>query len=341
MAEKDVIVLDWPEVLGGLEQNGATPAGTAIKDSDGKEIDNGFLWKVSNGYLKDAIKAESVEDMVAKVLASLEAGDCIKSLALVGHGASGNVSVGDGSRWKPGKHIDGNRAEWEKPLTKLCDKFCKEAEEIEILLLGCDTGVCDGGAQKMFDLAKFFKDCAKGAKGKFCVYGTKRKSAEDVEDAIRNKRRDHLVSVCSDSAAVPACLAPVSKDGLKEKEKPPREIPRPQPSEFSSVAFRDSRTVAGARSPLAVLIPPPITVRGFLGLYDLTKAYEPAGLPRDIDGQAVLVRRDGSTEAANISFDFAGIEFARKGDLYLFLLRNLDDRATVRDLVATGRLKEC
>lgn len=291
--------------------------------------------------MKDAIKLESVEDMAAKVCANLGAGDCIKSLALVGRGSSGNISVGDGSRWKPGKHIDGNRAEWERPLGKLCDKFRKDAGEIEILLLGCDTGVCDGGAQKMFDLARFYKECAKGAKGKFRVYGTKRKSAGDVEEAIRDKRRDHLVSVSSDATAAPDCLAPASKDGLKEKEKPPREILRPQPAEFTSVAFRDLRTVAGVRSPLAVLIPPPITVRRFLGLYDFTKAYEPAGLPRDIDGQAVLVRRDGSTESANISFDFAAIEFTRKAESYLFLLRNLDDRATVRDLVATARLKEC
>lgn len=184
MEAKDIVVLDWPLTLDALEKNGARPQNpNDIKKAgeDNKKIDNGWSWGVGTGtgYLKDAIKVHSIADMVNKIRRSLKPGECIKSLAIAGHGSNGNISVGDGQTTQAGQHIDGNRAEWEPQLRRLCDKFCPDIPEIEILLLGCETGVCDRGAAKLFELATFFKECAKGTKGRFCVYGTKRASAQD------------------------------------------------------------------------------------------------------------------------------------------------------------------
>lgn len=367
MAEKDIVVLDWPDALAALEQNGAQPADDKnIKDSDGKTIDNGWSWTVGRGYLKDAIKAGSLEQMVDMILGGLAAGDCIKSLALAGHGAPGTIAVGDGTRWKDGKHIDGNRPEWEPQLSKLCGKFCTDAAEIQILLLGCETGVCENGAKKLYELATFFKGCAKSVKGKFTVYGTKRASAEDVEDAIRKGRRDHLVSVSSDADAVPGCLTTPTTGGVQKKdqkdqkdqkklkpvEKPQRSpqqelrtpmtqaFPVPDPREFVAIGFRDLRTRAGQRSPVAALSPQPISVPGFLALYDFSQAYEPTGIPSRTDGEAILFRADGTTLQLDVSLDYKGLEYQVGGERYLYFLRNLADRRIVKDLLATGRLRE-
>src|SRR5262249_45049470 len=158
-----------------------------------------------------------------------------------GHGSPGCIGTGDGETYQPGNHINNNRKEWEPQLSKLCDKFCKDAPEIEILLLGCDTGVCDDGAAKLYELAKFFKGCAKDTKGKFCVYGTKGpRTMSDHEDTVKNKRRDNLVKVCSDATDKPGCLTMPNTEGAKKKKKKTEkqkekqaDFPRPRAADFS------------------------------------------------------------------------------------------------------------
>jgi len=122
---------------------------TVVEDS---ENDNGYLVQKAE-HNPGCIRATSKEDMVNKVLNRLRFCDCIKTLKLVGHGSPGNISVGDGQGWESCKHINGNRDEWEAPLSRLKGKFCKNAR---ILLVGCHVGACESGRQKLQELADFF-----------------------------------------------------------------------------------------------------------------------------------------------------------------------------------------
>ena len=69
-------------------------------------------------------KAESVKDMVDKVLARLGENDSICRLTLIGHGSPGNLSMGDGKGSEVGKHIGiDNPDEWIDEITRLCGRF--------------------------------------------------------------------------------------------------------------------------------------------------------------------------------------------------------------------------
>ncbi len=83
-------------------------------------------------------KAESVKDMVDKVLTRLGEGDSIDRLTLIGHGSPGNLSMGDGKGHEAGKHIGiGNQDEWLDDLDRLKGRFSAGAL---LTLRGCSTG---------------------------------------------------------------------------------------------------------------------------------------------------------------------------------------------------------
>jgi len=96
---------------------------TVVEDSAN---DNGYLTGKANRN-PGCIRATSNEDMVDKVLRKLWSCDCIRTLKLVGHGSPGNISVGDGQGWESRKHINGNRDEWEAPLSRLRGRFCPQS----------------------------------------------------------------------------------------------------------------------------------------------------------------------------------------------------------------------
>jgi hypothetical protein len=98
------------------------------------------------------IDATSVKDMVDKLIAHAdENGCCIKKLTICGHGSPGNVSVGDGQGHEPGKHMNGNEAEWGPELDRLRPKLCPDAV---VTLRSCNTAAEQRGADKLFALAR-------------------------------------------------------------------------------------------------------------------------------------------------------------------------------------------
>jgi len=85
-----------------------------------------------------ASKAESVEDMVDKVLARLGEDDSIGRLTLIGHGSPGNLSMGDQKEHVEGKHIGiANQDEWGEDIDRLKPRFSNDAL---LTLRGCNAG---------------------------------------------------------------------------------------------------------------------------------------------------------------------------------------------------------
>jgi len=94
-------------------------------------------------------KAESVKDMVDKVLARLGEDDSILRLTLIGHGSPGNLSMGDGKSREVGKHIGiDNPDEWVDELERLRDRFSSDAL---LTLRGCKAGEGSRG-RRLVDL---------------------------------------------------------------------------------------------------------------------------------------------------------------------------------------------
>jgi hypothetical protein len=117
----------------------------AVEDSP---LDNGATW--INGAIRlGELDVVSVNDMVNKVLARSN-GRPIRRLTLIGHGAPGHQSVGDGQGFdetgnrsltfhpKTGKLIGGVEAE----LARLAGKFAPEAV---VTLRGCKVALGDAG----------------------------------------------------------------------------------------------------------------------------------------------------------------------------------------------------
>lgn len=112
-----------------------------------------------DAYLKEAkaknagaILADSVADMVAKILAKVSSGDCkcIKHLKIIGHGSEGRLIVGSGKTAEKGKHINGKAEDWEPELKKLKNIFCKNAE---IEICACFFGATQAGVDKLAKIA--------------------------------------------------------------------------------------------------------------------------------------------------------------------------------------------
>jgi hypothetical protein len=191
---------------------------TVIEDSDN---DNGFLTEKAENN-PDALRATSVQDMADKVTGSLAEGETIGTLTLIGHGSPGNISVGDGQGWESGKHIDGNRDEWEGPLGQLKDKF---GENGRLVLIGCNVGSCDDGRNKLKELADFLGVPVEAPTGE--VYGdcteeegSEHQVAEPGEPAPPHK--DSPSDTDKKKTDVVSVTTPVSQ--LTEKQKYPFDV---------------------------------------------------------------------------------------------------------------------
>jgi hypothetical protein len=90
--------------------------------------DNGYdFW---SGVMHGATEVLDVEDMVDQLLEKIGPDDCIKSLTIIGHGAPGDLSVGNGmDGWDPDKTIDvGHEGNWGPQLDRLACRFCPDDE---------------------------------------------------------------------------------------------------------------------------------------------------------------------------------------------------------------------
>ena len=149
------------------------------------------------------IMVTSVEEMVSEVLEELGDGNCIKKLYLYGHGSSGNISVGDGTKHIPGKRINGGENEWWKHLQKLKGRLCEGAK---IYLFGCNVGSCSKGAAKLKKLAD--------------LLGVTVKGAVDIVNAGKNK--DYIENgrwqTATADESQPACIKAKEEKAKKKKK---------------------------------------------------------------------------------------------------------------------------
>lgn len=114
--------------------------------------DNGYD-SVSNFLRFGTMRAESVKDLVDKALANFKEGDCIQKIVIIGHGAPGTISVGNGQCGTDrNKEINGrNEDVWGPQLDRLRCKFCEGGV---VYLRGCNVGAEAAGARKLFRIAQ-------------------------------------------------------------------------------------------------------------------------------------------------------------------------------------------
>jgi len=130
--------------------------------------DNDYVTKaqkefLSKGGYEVVTNIKDLSDMESKFMTKFEGGDCdcVKELYIVGHGDSGIISVGTGVRkLKSNRYINGNKSQWEGPLGSMMYKFCPGLPHflpVKVFLIGCKTGGCNPGRDKLFELAKFLE----------------------------------------------------------------------------------------------------------------------------------------------------------------------------------------
>ena len=120
---------------------------TFIEDT---KDDNGYDW--FSGVLRfGEVDVSSVEEMVDHILNNLEDGDCIGDITIIGHGAPGTISVGNGQSGTDKSKDIGlwNRAQWTAQLGRLHCRFCDTSR---VYLRGCNVGADEEGAQLLFEI---------------------------------------------------------------------------------------------------------------------------------------------------------------------------------------------
>lgn len=122
---------------------------TFVEETDS---DNGYNFL--SGLLRIGEKdAKSVKDMVDQIVADLRRGDCIRELTIIGHGAPGYISIGNGQNGTDvNKGINGrNEAQWGPQLDRIRCRFCRGGV---VYLRGCNVGAEAAGARKLFRIAR-------------------------------------------------------------------------------------------------------------------------------------------------------------------------------------------
>jgi hypothetical protein len=122
--------------------------------------DNGYAW-VSGALRFGEVDVGSVKEMVDHILNNLGEEECICEIVIIGHGAPGNISVGNGmSGSDPKKEIStSNTSTWLPELMRLRCKFCDESV---VYLRGCNVGAGDQGAELLHLISQTLQ-CAKSA----------------------------------------------------------------------------------------------------------------------------------------------------------------------------------
>lgn len=124
-----------------------------VVDSTADEGQNGEYLKKARKDNAGSILADSLKDMVDKILAKFDRDkcDCIKKLKIIGHGSEGLIIIGNGRNPDdPKKRINDKQGEWEDELKRLKPQLCKKAE---VEILSCFFGAGDKGAKKLSAMA--------------------------------------------------------------------------------------------------------------------------------------------------------------------------------------------
>ena len=256
-----------------------------VEDSDD---DNGYLTGKAN-HNPGCIRATSKEDMVNKVLDKLGLCDCIKTLKLVGHGSPGNISVGDGQGWESCKHINGNRDEWEEPLSKLKGRFCNNAK---ILLVGCNVGACEKGAEKLQELADFWGVTVEAPTGK--TYG----------DCSEEDGSEHQI-------ATPGGEIPPHKESPSDKKKEKEGEPKGEQKmpfkieEIKSIGIHPAQLARELKSPedAAYIYSDEKNMKRFISGIDFSHVVNGEGLGADYSAH-VFINIMGKVKEYRICADF-------------------------------------
>ena len=101
------------------------------------------------------VEADDLVDIQVKVKEEFDnnACNCIDSLWIVGHGKQGLITIGDGQKKDTlYGHINGNESQWKMVFAPIKPLFCATAPQI--CLVGCNTGACDKGRDKLYKLAQ-------------------------------------------------------------------------------------------------------------------------------------------------------------------------------------------
>lgn len=114
---------------------------------------------ISNMSVTFVNDLSDLETQVQQMFAS-KGCTCIRNLYIMGHGNSGNISVGNGqSGTDSNKKINGNESKWSGPLGNLGILLCNTSSQV--WLIGCNVGSCNLGSDKLYKLAQKFNAIVK------------------------------------------------------------------------------------------------------------------------------------------------------------------------------------
>jgi len=134
------------------------------------KYDNSFndsaVEEIEQNYAVTPVRVTNLTNLANNVSQKMnnEGCSCIRSLIIVGHGMSGQFSVGCGTRQFDGKgkctkneYIGSdNKQEWQTAFQSIKSLLCEQTLQSEgIFLFGCSVGTCTYGAQLLYDIAKF------------------------------------------------------------------------------------------------------------------------------------------------------------------------------------------
>lgn len=275
---------------------------------DASTNDNGFLGGV-RGNVNGELTHTSLKDMVDKILAKLGPKDCIRNLSIVGHGQPGEIVVG-ASQYAgvSGKRINGNQPEWGAELGRLKSRLCKNAK---VALLGCNTGICDKGANKLRDLANFL-----GVK----VCGTTRSIyPRDFGPNGFTGGANDIVELSPGDA--PGCRV----NDLGQRVKKLKKLK----TTTTTHLIDPNKVVAIAKDPYVQVMPLPVyaisdpaAIQAIFGTIDWQNPYEGDGVAAVVDSLLSVMYSDNSTESFQLILGEQAIDVFRDGMHVVYEITN-------------------
>ncbi len=301
----------------------------------------------------DSIRVSSVANMVDRIKGALGAGDRIEVLDIVGHGRPGAISVGAGLlTGRAGKEINGDPDEWLDELLELKEEelLCERAT---IRLLGCYTGCCDKGAEKL----QFIAD-----KLDVIAYGTNRALTPGdfgpsgfVDDGntlvCRHPGQDDPVKCmvkCGEYLPEEYYYRfepdpPQEEPPEPEEEPPPPELPEePDDKCITAMSFRDLHR----EGPPGYLDFPTFTVRdrkpirAFLDLFDLSVPRRATGLLAQRDAFVYVIDDEQKIQRWDLALDYSALIVPHGDERVLYMRRSPEVREVLDEFFVFHAARE-